>query len=197
MRAGIDLAEFQAADRVRCDADVRRADPALPWPGPDRGHGPCGPAHASRPCPLRTRSFAILRPWSDRIDGYSAHSKLLDRRPHRPRQEHARRPHAGTDRHDHRPRGQGPDPRQHGHRARARHHDQGLRRHDGVRARRRNLHAQPHRHPRPRGLPLRGLPGSDGVRGGAAGGGCQPGDSGADAGECVSGDGGGGGDSGA
>jgi hypothetical protein len=61
------------------------------------------------------------------------------------------------------------DPRLHGHRARARHHHQVEHGDPELhRARRQDLQAQPHRHPRPRGLLARGAAFADVVRGRAA-----------------------------
>src|SRR3954468_2995856 len=76
--------------------------------------------------------------------------QLLHHRAHRPRQVHARRPHAAVHR-----RGRGasdacPISRSHGHRARARHHDQEPGRAPAVAGPR----PQPHRHPRARRLLL-------------------------------------------
>ena len=84
----------------------------------------------------------------------------------------------------------GPDPRQHGLGARARHHDQGPRRHVRLHRRRRaGLHAQFDRHAGPCRLQLRGLALACGVRGRAARRRCLAGHRGTDARKHVSRDG--------
>ncbi len=86
------------------------------------------------------------------------HPQFLDHRAHRSRQVDARRPPPRRHRRAHRARAQGAVPRQHGPRARARHHHQGAVGAPALPARRRpGLRSQPHRHARPRRLPLRGV----------------------------------------
>ena len=110
------------------------------------------------------------------------HPQLLDHRPHRPWEVHPGRSPARDDRHADQARGAGPVPRQHGARARARHHHQGPVRADELHGQRRpEVRAQPHRHPGTRGLRLRGEPLARRVRGRAAGGGRHPGRRGPDA----------------
>ena len=80
--------------------------------------------------------------------------------------------------------------RHHGPRARARNHHQAQRGPDELHRRgRRDLRAQPHRHPGARGLHLRGLPLAGRVRGRDPGGGRVAGRPGADAEQPLSGDG--------
>ena len=112
-----------------------------------------------------------------------ADPELLHHRAHRPRQVDAGRPDAAAHR-----RGRGapdarPVPRPDGHRARARHHDQGAERAAAVAGRRAGPRPAPDRHPRPRRLHLRGLPGAGGVRGRDPAGRRRAGDRGADAGQ--------------
>ena len=98
-----------------------------------------------------------------------AHPQLLDHRPHRPRQVDAGRSHPRA--HPHRrPAGDArPAARQHGPRARARHHDQGPGRARLLHgARRRALPVPPDRHARPRRLHVRGVEKPRRVRGSAA-----------------------------
>ena len=93
------------------------------------------------------------------------HPQLLDHRPHRSRQVDAGRSAAGGDRHDHRARAHGAAARQHGPRARARHHHQGQRRAHALRAaRRQDVPAEPDRHARARRLRLRGVAQPGGLR---------------------------------
>ena len=117
--------------------------------------------------------------------------ELLHHRPHRPRQVDAGGPDAAAHR-----RGRGPPdaravPGPDGHRARARHHDQepggapAVERPDGQPVR-----PEPHRHPRPRRLQLRGIPQPGRLRGRGAAGRRRPGHRGADAGQPVHGPGG-------
>ncbi len=114
--------------------------------------------------------------------------QLRHHRPHRPRQVDVERPSAGTDRLSDRAGDAGPDPGRHGPGARAGHHHQGPRRaHDVQGPGRQHLPAQPDRHPRPRGLQLRGFALAGLLRRRAAGGGRQPGRGGADAGQRLSG----------
>ena len=91
--------------------------------------------------------------------------QLLHHRAHRPRQVDPRRPDAAAHRRRRRPLHARPVPRPHGHRARARHHDQVAGRAHAVGARGRDVRAQHDRHPRPRRLHLRGLPLARRVRG--------------------------------
>ena len=96
-------------------------------------------------------------------------TQLLRHRPHRPRQVHARGSLPRDDRRAPEARDGSAGPRLDGSRARARHHDQGARRPaDLPRGRRRDLHPEPDRHARPRGLLVR----SDALAGGVAKGRC-------------------------
>ena len=76
------------------------------------------------------------------------HPKFLDRRPHRSRQEHPRRPASAAVGSHHAARVSRAVARRHGPRARARHHDQGARGRDQLHARRPGLRAEPDRHAR-------------------------------------------------
>src|SRR4028119_2429513 len=95
---------------------------------------------------------------------HRAYPQFLHNRAHRPRQEHARRQAAGHHRGCPREGADGPDPGHHGTGARAWHNHQGPGRPPAPQAPRRRLDAQPHRHPRPRGLHLRGLQGHSRLR---------------------------------
>ena len=109
-------------------------------------------------------------------------AQLLDHRPHRPRQVHARGPPAGDDAHDRCAADDQPGPRFDGPRAREGDHHQGPRGPPRVhRGRRPDLRPQPHRHARPRRLRLRGQPQPPGLRGGDPGRRRHPGHRGADA----------------
>ena len=119
------------------------------------------------------------------------HPQLLHHRAHRPRQVDAGRPHAAADRCGRRAQRACAVPRPHGHRARARHHDQepgGPDALDGAgRQRRRRargrLRPEHDRHPRARRLHLRGVPVARGLRGRRAPGRRRAGHRGADPGE--------------
>ena len=115
--------------------------------------------------------------------------ELLHHRPHRSRQVDAGGPDAAA----HRGGGGAPDaravPGPDGHRARARHHDQVPGRPAALGKRRPGVRAQPHRHPGPRRLQLRGLPQPGRLRGRGAAGRRGPGHRGADAGQPVPGPG--------
>ena len=109
-------------------------------PSPSHGPSPRGDPLMSASIPReRIRNFCIVGA-------------------HRSRQEHARRPAARRDALAHAAREARAVPRQHGARARARHHDQGA---DGApslhRRGRRDVHPQPDRHTRTRRLLVRGL----------------------------------------
>ena len=94
-------------------------------------------------------------------DRSPAHPELLHHRPHRPRQEHARRSAARRHEVAHGPREARAVPRQDGPRARARHHDQGADRAHALQARDgEDVHPQPDRHARTRRLLLRGVAGA-------------------------------------
>ena len=119
-----------------------------------------------------------------------AHPQLLHHRPHRPRQVDARRPHARHHRRGQRPRHARPVPRPHGHRARTRHHHQEPGGQDAVGGRRgrseaRDLRPQHDRHPRPRGLHVRGVPLARRLRGSDPPGRRGPGDRSPDTRESV------------
>ena len=124
-----------------------------------------------------------------RGDPARAAAQLLHHRAHRPRQVDARRPHAPAHRRRRRPADARPVPRPHGHRARARHHDQVAGRADAVGAGRHPVRAQHDRHPGPRRLHLRGVPVAGGVRGRRPPGRRRPGHRGADARQPLPGDG--------
>jgi len=128
------------------------------------------------------------RPITPRHDRPLAHPQLLHRCPYRPRQIDPGRPPDPVDRRTERARDEGPGARQHGHRARARHHHQGP---DGApalhRARRPGIHPQPDRHPRPCRFRLRGQPLDARRRGLAVGGRRLPGGRGPDPGQCLPG----------
>ena len=117
---------------------------------------------------------------------HGPHPQFLDHRPHRPRQEHAGRSDHPALRRPERPRDGSAGARLDGHRARARHHDQGADRGAAVHgARRPHLQPEPDRHARPRRLLLRGEPLAVGLRRRAAGGRRQPGRRGADGGQLL------------
>ncbi len=122
--------------------------------------------------------------------GPGPHPQLLDHRAHRPRQVDAGRPHPRADPHGRRAGDARAAARLDGPGARARDHDQGA---GGARVlhrpRRADLPAAPDRHPRPRGLHVRGLALAGRVRGGAARRGRLPGRGGADGREHVPGGG--------
>ena len=88
-----------------------------------------------------------------------AHPQLLHHRPHRPRQVDAGRPDAAAHRGGRRPADARAVPGPDGHRARARHHDQGAERPDAVASSRTatDVRAAHDRHPGPRRLHLRGV----------------------------------------
>ena len=114
--------------------------------------------------------------------GSEPHPQLRDHRAYRPRQVHPLRPAARAHRSPDRARDAGAGAGRDGPGARARHHHQGAHRaHDVQGAGRRDLPAQPDRHPRPRRLQLRGLALAGVVRGRAAGGRRLAGRGGADA----------------
>ncbi len=113
--------------------------------------------------------------------------ELLHHRPHRSRQVDAGRPDAAVHRRGGRPPDAGAVPGPDGHRARARHHHQEPGGPASLDQRQRAVRAQPHRHPRPRGLHLRGLPQPGRLRGRRAARRRGPGHRGADAGQPVPG----------
>src|SRR4051794_37444165 len=92
-----------------------------------------------------------------------ADPQLLHHRPHRPRQVDAGRPHAAAHGRRRRAANARAVPRPHGHRARARHHDQGTERAAAVEGRRHRARAAHDRHPGSRRLHLRGLARARGV----------------------------------
>ena len=117
-------------------------------------------------------------------NGKRQHPQFLHHCTHRPRQIHPVGPYSGADQERGRAHHGRPDPGQHGHRAGARHHHQGPRRdHELHRQGRQDLRVQPHRHPGPCGLCLRGEPQSGRLRGCHPGGGRHPGRGGPDAGQ--------------
>ena len=119
-----------------------------------------------------------------------ADPQLLHHRPHRPRQVDAGRPDAAAHRRRRRAHDARPVPRPHGHRARARHHDQGAERAAAVEgAATHRARAAPDRHSGPRRLHLRGQPRAGGVRGRDPAGRRRAGHRGADAGQPLPGDG--------
>ena len=108
--------------------------------------------------------------------------QLLDHRPHRPRQDDPLRPPARADGGAQPAGDDRAVPRLDGPRARAGHHDQAALRAPRVQGEgRARLHPQPHRHSRPRGLRVRGVPLAGGLPGGAPRGGREPGRRGPDA----------------
>ena len=114
--------------------------------------------------------------------------ELLHHRPHRPRQVDAGRPDAGGHRAGRGAQHARPVPRPHGHRARARHHHQGAERPAAVdpavgRAHRHPVRARHDRHPRARGLHVRGVPVAGRLRGRGPARRRRPGHRGADAGQ--------------
>ena len=107
-----------------------------------------------------------LKPLAAVRDPARADPQLLHHRPHRPRQVDAGRSDAADHRRRLRPRHARAVPRPHGHRARARHHDQEPGRADAVgRLDGHDLRAEHDRHPGPRRLHLRGQPLARRVRG--------------------------------
>ncbi len=120
------------------------------------------------------------------------HPELLHHRPHRPRQVDAGRPDARGHRTGRGAQHARPVPRPHGHRARARDHDQGAERapalDPAVRgARRQPVRPRHDRHPGARRLHLRGVPLAGRVRGRGAARRRRPGHRGPDAGQPVPG----------
>ena len=108
------------------------------------------------------------------------HPQFLDRRPHRPRQEHAGRSAPAAIGSDHPARVPRAAARRHGPGARARDHDQGAGRGDQLHARRPGLRAEPDRHAGARRFPLRSFAQPGGLRGGDPAGRRHPGRAGAD-----------------
>ena len=138
------------------------------------------------PRPVESRGHVTPRPEAARArrDAPRADPQLLHHRAHRPRQVHAGRPDAADHRRRLRPRHARPVPRPHGHRARARHHDQVPGRADAVGARRQTartgVRPEHDRHARSRRLHLRGEPLARRVRGRDPARGCRAGHRGAD-----------------
>ena len=165
----------QAASRrvTRTDACVTSQpfephQPAVPE-DPDEPGGPECPPGA---CPYRS----------------GRDQEFLHHRSHRSRQIDAGRPDAAVHRRGGRPPDAGAVPGPDGHRARARHHDQEPGGPAPVAGRgQETVRAQPHRHPRPRRLQLRGLPQPGRLRGRCAARRRRPGHRGADAGQPVPG----------
>ena len=189
----------------RSAAQITNLTPTLRRPAPEQRHGtmagepdrarredPVDPDHPAVREQPRTAGHEGLR----RRDVHAAgpYPQLLHHRPHRPRQVDAGRPHAADDRRAGGPGLPRPVPRPHGHRARARHHDQGAERAPALvrrRSGRRDARprAAPHRHPGPRRLHLRGQPLARRVRGRDPAGRRRAGHRGADPGQPLPGHG--------
>jgi len=140
--------------------------------------------------PVSFRTDPGAQAWAQQ-DRSRDHPELLHHRPHRPRQVDAGRPDAAADRSGRGAPDAGAVPRPDGHRARAGHHHQkpgGQTAVDGPR--RARVRPQPDRHPRARGLLLRGVAVAGRLRGRGAAGGRRPGHRGPDAGQPVPGAGG-------
>ena len=115
---------------------------------------------------------------------YGSHPQLLDHRPHRPREDHPLRPPDGAHGRPDPARDDRAVPGLHGPGAGARHHHQAALGAAALQGPgRAGLRPEPDRHPRARGLRLRGLAQPGRLRGRAAGGRRQPGRGGPDAGQ--------------
>ena len=158
----------------------RREQPRCQRPEHGGPAGAYGPALGTRP--LGTHHVpATLLP---REHPSGPPAQLLDHRPHRPREVHARGPAARVHPHDRSPADDQPGPRLHGPGAREGDHHQGACRSPGAHGGRRpGLRPQPHRHAGSRGLQLRGEPEPPGLRGRDPGGRRRAGDRGPDAGQ--------------